>query len=58
MSMRKIFRSLLFWEGLSFTVAFLGSRAMDENSMLWYSGLVRSSFNLFPPVDCGGIYEA
>ena len=45
--MRKIFRSLLFWEGLSFTVAFLGSRAMDENSMLWYSGLVRSS--LTPP---------
>ena len=45
--MMKIFRSMLFWEGLSFTVAFLGSRAMDENSMLWYSSLARSS--LTPP---------
>ncbi len=56
--MMKFFRSLLFWEGLSFTVAFLGSRAMDENSMLWYSGLVRSAFNLFPVVDLWGIYQA
>ena len=45
--MKKIFRSLIFWEGLSFTVAFLGSRAMDENSMLWYMQLSRSS--LTPP---------
>jgi tryptophan-rich sensory protein len=45
--MMKIFRSLPFWLGLSFTVAFLGGKAMDENSMIWYSSLARSP--LTPP---------
>ena len=45
--MNRILRSLFFWEGLSFAAAFLGSRAMGENSMLWYSGLSRSA--LTPP---------
>ncbi|NLD05075.1 MAG: tryptophan-rich sensory protein [Synergistaceae bacterium] len=45
--MMKFLRSLLFWEGLSFAVAFLGSSAMDESSMMWYSGLARSA--LTPP---------
>ncbi|NLD05775.1 MAG: tryptophan-rich sensory protein [Synergistaceae bacterium] len=45
--MNRILRSLFFWEGLSFAVAFLGSRAMGENAMLWYSGLSRSA--LTPP---------
>lgn len=42
-----VYKSLFFWEGLSFVVAFLGSSAMDENSMLWYRSLSRSS--LTPP---------
>lgn len=45
--MNKVFRSLFFWEALSFAVAFAGSRAMSESSMLWYRELSRSS--LTPP---------
>lgn len=45
--MSKMFRSLIFWEGLSFAVAFLGGRAMNGSSMLWYSELSRSSIT--PP---------
>lgn len=45
--MNKVFRSIIFWEALSFAVAFLGGRAMSASSMLWYSGLSRSS--LTPP---------
>ena len=45
--MKKMFHSLLFWEGLSFAVAFIGGRAMSESSMLWYSELSRSP--LTPP---------
>ena len=45
--MKRVFRSLLFWEGLLFAVAFIGGRAMNESSMLWYSELSRSS--LTPP---------
>ena len=45
--MSRFLRSLFFWEGLSFAVAFLGGRAMGENSTLWYSSLSRSA--LTPP---------
>jgi len=45
--MNKVFRSLIFWEAHSFAVAFAGSRAMSESSMLWYRELSRSS--LTPP---------
>ncbi len=45
--MNMVFRSLVFWEALSFAVAFLGGRAMNESSMLWYRELSRSA--LTPP---------
>jgi tryptophan-rich sensory protein len=45
--MNKIYRSVYFWEALSFTVAVLGSFAMDESSMRWYAGLSR--YSLTPP---------
>jgi tryptophan-rich sensory protein len=45
--MMKIFRSLPFWLALSFMVGFLGGKAMDESSMVWYSSLARSP--LTPP---------
>ena len=45
--MMKIFRSLPFWLALSFMVGFLGGKAMDESSMVWYSNLARSP--LTPP---------
>ncbi|MDD4160629.1 MAG: tryptophan-rich sensory protein [Synergistaceae bacterium] len=35
--------SLVFWEVFSFTIAFAGSIAIDESSLLWYSSLDRSA---------------